>query len=110
MDSGTECSLSKVTGDTELSGAVKTLQGRGAIHKDLDRLESWAHVNLMKSHKAKCRVQYLGQGNAKHKQAQQEVDQRSCGFPIPGSVQGQVEWGFEQPDLVKDVPVPVPDK
>jgi len=24
-----------------------------------------------------------------------EVDQRSCGCPIPVSVQGQVEWGFE---------------
>ncbi|KAK4832366.1 hypothetical protein QYF61_021965 [Mycteria americana] len=27
---------------------------------------------------------------------------RSCVCPIPGSVQGQVGWGFEQPDLVKD--------
>jgi len=26
--------------------------------------------------------------------------QRSCGCPIPGSVQGQVGWDFEQPDLV----------
>ena len=31
--------------------------------------------------------------------------QRSCGCPIIGSVQGQVGWGSEQPDLVKDVPV-----
>ena len=26
------------------------------------------------------------------------------GCPLPGSVQGQAGWGFEQPDLVKDVP------
>ena len=26
------------------------------------------------------------------------------GCPIPGSVQGQVGWGFEQPGLVEDVP------
>jgi len=26
------------------------------------------------------------------------------GCPIIGSIQGQVGWGSEQPDLVKDVP------
>jgi len=31
--------------------------------------------------------------------------QRSCGCPIMGSVQGQVEQGFGQCSLVKDVPV-----
>ena len=34
----------------------------------------------------------------------EQVAHRSCGCPIPGSVQGQVGWGFEQPDLMKDVP------
>ena len=34
----------------------------------------------------------------------EQVAQRSCGCPIPGGAQGQVGWGFEQPDLVKDVP------
>ncbi|KAJ7418642.1 hypothetical protein BTVI_28450 [Pitangus sulphuratus] len=29
---------------------------------------------------------------------------RSCGYPIPGSVQGQVGWGFEQPGPVEGVP------
>ena len=33
-----------------------------------------------------------------------QVAQRICGCPIPGTVQGQVGWGFEQPNLVKDVP------
>ncbi|KAK4806794.1 hypothetical protein QYF61_005590 [Mycteria americana] len=33
-----------------------------------------------------------------------QVVQRSCGCPIIGSVQGQVGWGFEPPDLVEDVP------
>jgi len=27
-----------------------------------------------------------------------------CGCPLPGSVQGQVGWGFEQPGLVEGVP------
>ncbi|KAK4810947.1 hypothetical protein QYF61_013356 [Mycteria americana] len=31
----------------------------------------------------------------------EQVAQRSCGCSIPGSVQGQVGWGFEQPDLVE---------
>ncbi|KAK4826107.1 hypothetical protein QYF61_005245 [Mycteria americana] len=34
----------------------------------------------------------------------EHVAQRSCRCPIIGSVQSQVGWGFEQPDLLKDVP------
>jgi len=30
--------------------------------------------------------------------------QRSCGCPLPGSVQGQVGWSSEQPGLVDYVP------
>ena len=33
------------------------------------------------------------------------VTQRSCGCLIPGSVQGQAEWGPGKPDLVGDAPV-----
>ena len=33
-----------------------------------------------------------------------QVAQRSCGCPLPGSVQGQLGWGFEQPGLVEGVP------
>jgi len=34
----------------------------------------------------------------------EQVAQRSCGCPLPGSVQGQVGCGFEQPGLVEGVP------
>ena len=33
-----------------------------------------------------------------------QVAQRSCGCPLPASVQGQVGWSSEQPGLVEDVP------
>jgi len=61
MDSGTECTLSK------LCDVVDTLEGRDAIQRDLDRLERWACVNRMKFSKAKCKVLHVGWGNPKHK-------------------------------------------
>ncbi|GAB0203293.1 mitochondrial enolase superfamily member 1 [Grus japonensis] len=65
-DSGTECTLSKFADDTKLCGVVDTLEERDAIQRDLDSLQRWARVNLMKFNKANCKVLHVGRCNPKH--------------------------------------------
>ncbi|KAK4831715.1 LOW QUALITY PROTEIN: hypothetical protein QYF61_018767 [Mycteria americana] len=67
VDTGVACAISKFADDTKLGGAVDSLEGQGALQRDLDRLEIWAMINGMKFNKSKYRILHLRWSNAGHK-------------------------------------------
>lgn len=62
--------------DTKLGGLADWPEGSKAIRRELDRLERWANVNLMKLYKGKCREEKL---EKKKKKAPVHVEDLSDG-------------------------------
>lgn len=58
-----ECTLSKTAEDTELTTANETPVAKGAIKRDLNRLEKWVHVSIVKFNNTGCKALHLGWGN-----------------------------------------------
>lgn len=46
--------------DTKLSGLVGAPEDQEAIQRYLDKLQKWAHGNLMRFSKTTCKVLHLG--------------------------------------------------
>jgi len=77
FDREIKCTLSKSADDTKLSGAADTPERQDAIQKDLDWLEKWACVSLMRFNKAKCKVLHLCQGNPHYQYRLRDVGIKS---------------------------------
>lgn len=61
IDSGIDWTLRKSADG--MKSSVDMLDGRDVIQRDLERLKEWAHADLMKFHKAKCKILPMGQGS-----------------------------------------------
>ena len=76
IDSGVRYTFSKFADETKLCGAVSTPGGQEVIQRDLDRLEQWAQLNIMRFNRPKCKILYLGDSNPhyQHKLGDERIE------------------------------------
>lgn len=60
---GVKYTLNKFANDSKLAGTVVSVEGRKALQRDLDRLQSWAVINSVKFNTSRCQILHLVQGN-----------------------------------------------
>ena len=75
IDSGIMCALSRFADNTKFNVAADLIEGRDPIQTTLERLEQWAHGNLIKFNKTKCKVLHLGQSNPQYQYRMEEESQ-----------------------------------
>ena len=117
IDSGIECTLSKLADDTKLYNVVNRCKGRDITQADLDRFKQRAQVNFTRFNKAEYKFLHLGvsyQYNTgdewlEHSPVKKDLRvlmddkldmSQQCVFRAQKAM-----WGSEQHDLPLDVPV-----
>jgi len=90
LESGIECTLNKFA-----DKACTRLSGLDAIQRDLDKLKKWAHVNLMRFIRAKCKVLHLGRSNPWYQYRLEDEGIESC----PTEKDLRVRWGKKSLDV-----------
>lgn len=78
LDEGIKCTLSTFAGDTKLSNAVDTYEGRDAIWRDLDQLKL-SHWILNRFNNTRCKVLHLYQHRLGDKQVQSSPAKKNLG-------------------------------
>ena len=66
LEEGIVSMLCKYAYDTKLGRMAGTPEVCAAIQQDLDRLESWAPINVKRFNKSKCRIFSLGRSSSKY--------------------------------------------
>ena len=86
--SGIKCPLNKFAYDTKLWGVVDVPEGWDAIQRDLDGLEQWAQVIIIRFNNAKCKVFLLACLQAQ--EVRMETHGEKASYVLAGLVDSRV--------------------